>query len=66
MLRNVTRKLLKSNLADGACAPIGCALTLISGMTMYCPFKIPTAKDTLYNIVQPLRNPTYVATYIQK
>eukprot|EP00957_Ditylum_brightwellii_P097605 7432791-Ditylum_brightwellii.AAC.1 len=48
MLRNTTRKLLKSNLADGVCAPTGCASTLISGMTIYCLFKIPTGNDTLY------------------
>eukprot|EP00957_Ditylum_brightwellii_P098953 7538166-Ditylum_brightwellii.AAC.1 len=49
-LRNITRKLLKSNLADGVCAPTGCASTLISEMTMYCLFKIPTGKDTLYQL----------------
>eukprot|EP00957_Ditylum_brightwellii_P184903 14082329-Ditylum_brightwellii.AAC.1 len=43
-LRNITRKLLKSNLADGVCAQSGCASTLISGMTIYCLFKIPTRK----------------------
>ena len=49
-LRNITRKMLKSNFADGVCAPTGCASSLISGMTMYRLFKIPTAKDTLYNV----------------
>eukprot|EP00957_Ditylum_brightwellii_P025465 1925303-Ditylum_brightwellii.AAC.1 len=47
-LRNITRKLLKSNLASGVCAPTGCASTLTSGTTMYCLFKIPTGKDILY------------------
>eukprot|EP00957_Ditylum_brightwellii_P075177 5712615-Ditylum_brightwellii.AAC.1 len=49
-LRNITRKLLKSNLAGGVCAPTGCASTLKSGMTMYHLFKIPTGKDTLYKL----------------
>eukprot|EP00957_Ditylum_brightwellii_P000496 38230-Ditylum_brightwellii.AAC.1 len=47
-LRNITRKLLKSNLADGVCAPTGCESTLISGMTMHHLFKIPTGKDKLF------------------
>eukprot|EP00957_Ditylum_brightwellii_P121581 9271996-Ditylum_brightwellii.AAC.1 len=46
-LRNITRILLKSNLADGVCAPIGCTSTLLSGITMHHLFKIPTGKDTL-------------------
>eukprot|EP00957_Ditylum_brightwellii_P093552 7123658-Ditylum_brightwellii.AAC.1 len=49
-LRNITRKILKSNLADGVCTPTECASTLISGMTMYCLLKIPTGKDTLYKV----------------
>eukprot|EP00957_Ditylum_brightwellii_P141328 10768409-Ditylum_brightwellii.AAC.1 len=49
-LRNITRKLLKSNSADGVYAPTGYASTLISGMAMYHLFKIPTGKGTLYNV----------------
>eukprot|EP00957_Ditylum_brightwellii_P156331 11899180-Ditylum_brightwellii.AAC.1 len=49
-LRNITRKLLKSNLADGVYAPTGCESTHISGRTMYCLFNVPTGKDTLYKL----------------
>mmetsp|Transcript_10254 Transcript_10254/g.15492 ORF Transcript_10254/g.15492 Transcript_10254/m.15492 type:complete len:241 (+) Transcript_10254:654-1376(+) len=43
-IRNMTRKIHKSNRADLACAPTGCAASLIDGSTTCRSFSIPTGK----------------------
>ena len=70
ILRNITRKILKSIVCDVASAPAGVAATLISGMTHYCLFKIPTGK-TLTSVpcdrsdASPLLKQKWIASWMK-